>query len=240
MNSLYNLALKQTQLLHKDLNTFENNYKDAPLSLQGQISTTISSLDRTLLDYSKLSSNEHDPVKKEKISIRISNFEKQLSESKVLFQSIKKKKQNYIEEYQRNQLFISPESNLNNRFQNRSTHNGNSHNSNSTSISNDNPYSQSNIDYNHNLHKETQNLNRSNQQLDEILEMGREAFDNIVEQNEYIRLIQNKLLNSLNTLGVSQSTIRQIDKIAFKDKWFFYIGALLVFLFFYLIIKFFK
>ena len=239
MNSLYNLALKQTQLLHKDLSNFEHNYKDAPLSLQGQISTTISSLDRTLQDYSKLSINEHDPLKREKISIRISNFEKQLNDSKSLFQTIKRKKQNHLEEFQRSQLFISPESNLNNRFQNRSNvNNSNSHHHNSHS--DDNPYTQTNIDYKDNLYTEAQNLNRSNQQLDEILEMGREAFDNIVQQNEYIKSIQNKLLNSLNTLGVSQSTIRQIDKIAFKDKWFFYIGAFLVFLSFYLIIRWFR
>lgn len=85
------------------------------------------------------------------------------------------------------------------------------------------------------LYKEQTSLERSNQQLDDILDMGRQAFDDLVQQNEIVGKMRDRMSSSLETMGVSRATIRKIDKKAFEDKWIFYIGAALTFLIMYLI-----
>lgn len=87
------------------------------------------------------------------------------------------------------------------------------------------------------MHKEHSTLARGNQQLDEILEMGREAYEELVASNEYLRKFQEKITGSLLTLGVSQETIRSVEKRAFKDKWIFYGGAFFMFVLFYYLLK---
>ncbi|GME76482.1 unnamed protein product [[Candida] boidinii] len=87
------------------------------------------------------------------------------------------------------------------------------------------------------LYKEQSILQRGDEQLDAILEMGQQAFTDLVEQNEIIKKTQQKMVQSLETLGVSRETIRKIEKKAFEDKWIFYIGAILTLYFFYLILK---
>ena len=42
--------------------------------------------------------------------------------------------------------------------------------------------------------------------------MGQQAFEDIVEQNEILRKVQTKFEESLITLGVSQGTIRSVER----------------------------
>ncbi|OBA18582.1 uncharacterized protein OGAPODRAFT_11120 [Ogataea polymorpha] len=225
----------QTQQLRKDLEQFEKDPTSAQLSLIGQITTTITNLSRTLQDYEDyivkqtLNLNESQKLKNEN---RLASLKNELLEYKLKTQSLKKQREEGLAEVNRNQLFANR----------------------STAIS-ENPYDDSNVSSVTNrggqsrqeqlsglsmqegLQKEQSVLERSNQQLDEILEMGRMAFDDLVEQNEVVLKMKERMSSSLQTLGVSKATIRQIEKKAFEDKWIFYIGAALTLYVMYLIWK---
>lgn len=108
-------------------------------------------------------------------------------------------------------------------------------NNNNEPTMSDNPY-HNQLSMQEGLLKENDILRKGNQQLDDILEMGRETFEELIASNEMIRNFQNKITGSLDTLGVSRETIKIIEKRAFQDKWLFYGGAaLLFFLFWYLL-----
>ncbi|OUM53384.1 hypothetical protein BVG19_g2660 [[Candida] boidinii] len=222
--------MKQTQQLRKDLEVFEQDPVNTQLSTIGQITTTITQLSRILQEYddfiSKQTLNENSKLKNE---TRLLNFQNELSESKIKFQSLKKQREEDLAQISKNSLF----------------------NNTSTAVS-DNPYEsntvinrhaniaaqqQSGLSMQEGLYKEQSILQRGDEQLDAILEMGQQAFTDLVEQNEIIKKTQQKMVQSLETLGVSRETIRKIEKKAFEDKWIFYIGAILTLYFFYLILK---
>ncbi|KAH3679218.1 hypothetical protein WICPIJ_008687 [Wickerhamomyces pijperi] len=220
-NATYNHALKQITQIRKDLNEFESNLTSTSLSLQGTISVNISSLGKTIEDYETFGKNEIDEVKQEKFQTRLTNFKRDIIELKARFTDLKTQREESIQEKNRSELLRR------NTVQQQA--------------STDNPFStnlqqqqqkqqqQSSMAYNEGLFKETNILQRGNAQLDEILEMGHQAMDELVHSNEIIRNFQRKLNGSLTTLGLSQETIRMIDKRAFQDKWIFY-GLLVLFI----------
>lgn len=76
--------------------------------------------------------------------------------------------------------------------------------------------------------------------MDRILEMGQQAFEDIVEQNEILRKVQTKFEESLITLGVSQGTIRSVERRAKQDKWLFWFCVVVMLVVFYYIVKLFR
>lgn len=97
----------------------------------------------------------------------------------------------------------------------------------------------SNMSYLEGLYKEKQSLSRGSQQLDQILEMGQNAFEDLVEQNETLKKLGSKFSLSLVTLGVSQGTIRTIEKRARQDKWLFWGGVIIFFVLCYFLVRWF-
>lgn len=69
--------------------------------------------------------------------------------------------------------------------------------------------------------------------------MGQNAFEDLVEQNETLRKLGSKFSESLVTLGVSQGTIRTIERRAKQDKWLFWGGVIILFVLFFFIIRWF-
>lgn len=89
----------------------------------------------------------------------------------------------------------------------------------------------------HGLQKEQSIFQRGNAQLELILEMGHQSFDDIVEQNQILHKLQDRMSSSLRTLGVSDETIQRINRRAFKDKLIFWFALALMLLGFYFILK---
>lgn len=226
---LYNNANRLAQQLRSDLHKLEENLKDAPASLIGEITTTMNSLGRTLKDYEEYIDKQTlslNKSQKKKNETRLINLRKEYDEYKKKFDALRKERESVQAKNNKDKLFSNT----------------------STAIS-DNPYDESSVsrvnagadsgDVNGSsnaagnsgfgmrkaLYKEQNVLERSNQQLDDILEMGRNAFDDLVEQNEVISKMRNGMNSSLETMGVSRATIRRIDQKAFEDKWIFYIGG---------------
>ena len=112
--------------------------------------------------------------------------------------------------------------------------------------STENPYGQDNtqnaglhLGYLEGLYKEKQSLGRGNQQLDMILEMGQNALGDLVDQNETLKRLGAKFEQSLMTLGVSQGTIRRVERRARQDKWLFWLLVVVFFVLCYFIIRWF-
>lgn len=87
------------------------------------------------------------------------------------------------------------------------------------------------------LQKEQSVFERGNAQLDYILEMGQQSFENIVEQNKILSKVQDRMSNGLRTLGVSEQTITSINKRVFKDKLVFWIALILLIIGIYYVLK---
>ncbi|AOA62365.1 GQ67_01301T0 [Komagataella phaffii] len=232
---MYNHVNKQAISLRKDLASLEENVKGAPLSLVGQITTTMTLLTKSLDEYEDLIEKERNFEKKAKHDTRLRSFKRELQEYRDTFQSLRRKRDEAISSTTKQQL-----------FDRRVSHHGAS-----TAVS-DNPYSgvvsrgvshdngpheAEDMSMSEGLYKEKNTFSRGNQQLDHILEMAGASLDELIEQNEYIKRAQRKMTDTLETLGVSKVTIRRIEKKAFEDKWIFYGGAISVFVIFYLAVK---
>lgn len=81
-------------------------------------------------------------------------------------------------------------------------------------------------------------LDRTDTQLDELLDRGRNALNDLVLQKETLKGAQRKLYGVANTLGISGDTIRMIERRAKQDKWIFYTGVVVFFGFCWAVIHF--
>ncbi|CUM62492.1 uncharacterized protein PRCAT00000042001 [Priceomyces carsonii] len=232
MNSLYNHGIKQQQLITKDLSQFEKNLSTSPLSLQGSITTSLTAFKRTVKEFSDLVEQSKRDENNGKQEIRAAKFNQDLIDFTEKFESLKRQRDALVHTSNRQELM------------------GRRHHSsqNDNSIASDNPFDQQQsqeqaqqyMSYEEGLYNEKQSLSRGTQQLDHILEMGQQAFEDIVDQNETLRRLQVRFEESLVTLGVSQSTIRSIEKRAKQDRWLFWGGILLMFTCFWFILKLFR
>lgn len=225
MNSLFNHGIKQTQLIQKDLLTFEKNVSTSPLSLQGSITTSLTSFRKTIKEYKELiEQNGGD----EKHGLRLNKFENDLADLTKKFDSLKAQRETALYDLNRQELL--------GRRQNTS----NPYDQLSDIGQGQQQQQQQNLSYSEGLYNERNSLARGSQQLDHILEMGQQAFEDIVEQNQVLLKLQSKFEESLITLGVSQGTIRTIEKRAKKDKWLFWGCFVLMLVLFWYILKWFR
>lgn len=224
MNSIYNHGIKQTQLLTRDLASFEKNLSTSPMSLQGQIITLLTAFRKTVKEYGdlvKLSGAD------EKHQARLQKFQADVAQFAGKFDTLRQQRENLIDADLRLELMGR-----------RGHADG--------GVNLDNPYEASlasgqeqTLLYLEGLYKEKQSLGRGSQQLDMILEMGQSALDDLVEQNETLKKLGMKFEQSLMTLGVSQGTIRRVERRARQDKWIFWFMLVVFFVACYYIVKWF-
>ncbi|EEQ38505.1 putative transport protein [Clavispora lusitaniae] len=223
MNSLYNHGVKQTQILTRDLASFEKNLSTSPMSLQGSIITSLTAFKKTIKEYNDLVTQNN--FTEEKHQLRLSKFQEDLSKFSEKFDSLRHQREISLQAESHQELM------------------GRRH------VSTDNPYDASqkanqppsgpSLSYSEGLYKEKQSLSRGSNQLDMILEMGQNALDDLVEQNETLRRVGQTFEQSLLTLGVSRGTIRKVERRAKQDKWIFWGAVIVMFVLCYYIIRWF-
>lgn len=233
MNSIYNHGVKQTQTITRDLTSFEKNLSTSPLSLQGAITTSITAFKKTIREYSDLIDKNTTDAAYTKHESRVRKFNEDLENFVSKFDNLKKQRDIAVQETNKQEL-------LGRRHILAPPH--------QTSTPSENPYDPTQQQQQQEqvmlqregLYNENQALARGSEQLDRILEMGQQAFEDIVEQNETLRKLQTKFEESLVTLGVSRGTIRSVEKRAKQDKWLFWFCVVAMLVIFYYIIKFFR
>lgn len=78
----------------------------------------------------------------------------------------------------------------------------------------------------------------TNSALDEYIARGQAVLGDLGTQREMLKGTQKKLYSVANTLGVSGDTIRMIERRAREDKWIFWAGVVVFFLFCWLCLHF--
>ncbi|KAK9478100.1 hypothetical protein V1514DRAFT_307897 [Lipomyces japonicus] len=226
MNSLFNHALKQSQSLKRDLESFaSSSSSNSSLALQGQISATLSSLQRTIDEYDSMARRELVPEKQEKAFARIRNFRTEAAEARSQFERLKSQRE---EATSRSELLGR-----------RPRH----------SATPDNPYSR--VDTSTTISASLggeipaatiprEFVHRTGAQLDEFIERGRAVLGDLFEQKTILKSTQRKLYSAANTLGISNETIKYIERRARQDKLVFWAGIFLILAAFYLILRWFR
>jgi len=241
MNSLFNSALKQQSQLRNDLDTFAASQTNLSPALQGQISATLTSFSRTIDDYSETTKKELNPAKQEKARERIKNFRAEILEYRQRFESLKKEREETQTSLNRNEL-------LGRRPHHASTpENPYAISDLTSSPFAPTPGSATSISFGanptpQNVSRESHALreqgffSQSNAQLDEYLERGRAVLGDLGQQKEILKGTQKRLYTVANTIGISGDTIRMVERRAKQDKWIFWAGCIVFFVFCWLVI----
>lgn len=226
MNAIHNHLVKQNASLKKDLSEFSSSPATAPMSLQGQISATMTSFSRTLDDYADIIHKEHNKEKKEKAEARLTRFKEELADARSEFKNLRSAREEQSLEENKSALFgDNPYGESRNRNLNR-----------------DAPIQPTYTDLSRGdgLQREQSSLNQVGSQLDSFIEQGMAALGDLQEQSDILRSTGKKIGSVAETLGLSRETIKMVEKRAREDKRFFYGGIIFMLVCFYYILKWFS
>ncbi|KAF2122279.1 v-SNARE protein-like protein Bos1 [Lophiotrema nucula] len=251
MNALFNSALRQSTSIRKDLDLFADSSSPSP-ALQGQINASLTSFSRTIDDYAKLAKQEPVQTKAEKASERAKNFRRELGEYREEFQRMRGIAEELGNSAARSELLgrrphhaSTPENpyslpqqqgNMNSPFAPASQD--------PNAPYRPNPYSSQGAlgtgssDFTREDHafREQNFISQTSATLDEYLDRGRAVLGDLGQQRDMLKGTQRRLYSVANTLGISGDTIRMVERRAKQDKWIFWAGVVVFFLFCWLVI----
>ncbi|RUS31535.1 hypothetical protein BC938DRAFT_477626 [Jimgerdemannia flammicorona] len=208
MNSLYNAALKQVNAIQRDLKKFETG-EDTSVGFQGQISAVFNSLQRSIDDYDTLAKREMITAKRETAMARVSKFRDDYQQYKAEFDRLKKREENKVLQTQeRSELF------------------GRRISRNYSPIP-EHPYSPQPTPLQAYQARERDFASSTDNFLDQIIAQGQNILGDLGDQNGMLKNAQRKMLDTANTLGLSQSVIRYIERRSAQDKWIFLAGSVI-------------
>lgn len=76
----------------------------------------------------------------------------------------------------------------------------------------------------------------TNNALDEYIARGQAVLGDLGQQRDMLKSTQKRLYSVANTLGISGDTIRMVERRAREDKWIFFAGVIVFFLFCWLVL----
>ncbi|KAK3821450.1 MAG: hypothetical protein J3Q66DRAFT_377445 [Benniella sp.] len=212
MNSLYNHALKQVNALQRDLEKFQSG-EDTSVAVQGQIAATLNAFKRSIDDYDAMAKKEMINDKREKAFARVSKFREDYDTINRSFALLKSREEQLSNARNRSQLLE--------RRQSRA------------SVAVEHPYQATSASpYLQQAHaiRERDFAQRTGAQLDDMLNQGKAALDDLFHQRTTLKSTQRKMLDAANTLGLSRNVIQLIERRSTEDKWIFYTGVVITLL----------
>ncbi|KAL8728792.1 MAG: hypothetical protein Q9166_005170 [cf. Caloplaca sp. 2 TL-2023] len=228
---------------------FNQSFKGTPTwelnILLGQISASLTSLSRTIDDYSETAKKELIPAKQEKAHDRVKTFRSDLLDYRQTFARLKKDREDSTTQARTELLGRRPHhtSTPENPYTQQSlpfssplfsTNRGGPSSSQQQQLD----FGVSPNDYTRETHalREQSFMTSTNAALDEYLERGRAVLGDLGQQKEILKGTQRRLYSVANTLGVSGETIRMVERRAKQDKWIFWVGCVVFFGFCWFII----
>ncbi|KAI9372644.1 dihydrolipoamide acetyltransferase component of pyruvate dehydrogenase [Aspergillus egyptiacus] len=208
-------------------------------SKTSQIAASLASLSRTIDDYSALSKKELIPEKQEKAFERVKNFRAELQDYRQHFDQLRKEREDAQSVTNRHELLGR-----------RPHHTATPENPYAQpSVSHSSPFAPSSArsgagfggsDYTRESHalREQSFLANTSSQIDDFIDRGRAVLADLGQQREVLKGTQRRLYSVANTLGVSGETIRKVERRAKQDKWIFWAGVILFFLFCWAVLHF--
>ncbi|KAG2382335.1 hypothetical protein C9374_005537 [Naegleria lovaniensis] len=87
---------------------------------------------------------------------------------------------------------------------------------------------------------QNRSLDNSNRLIEQMKSVGIDVASMLSEQRQTMKMVHEKVLGMASTLGISQSTIRTIERRYLRDKYLIYIGMflitlLLIFVYYYML-----
>lgn len=223
MASLFNAAVKQSQLVKRDLEAFSAAPEDAPANVPGQLSARLTSFNRAIDTYATSAQNELVPEKKTQALERVAKFRDELASARDELKTLRARREESMLAQNRQELFAR-------RTQYPQE-----------PAASENPYAApGSISRSEGLAHEGDILSHASQQLDEFIESGRAALGDITSQNDMLRKTQQAMVKVASTLGISRESVRKVERRAKEDKWFFYGGITVLLVLFWLIVRWFK
>lgn len=73
-------------------------------------------------------------------------------------------------------------------------------------------------------------MSRSSNMVNNYIAIGQETLSNLMSQKERLKGVQKTTFDMLNYLGISNSLMRSVERRDKIDKWFVYIGMILILL----------
>ncbi|KAI1267064.1 V-snare-domain-containing protein [Xylariaceae sp. FL1019] len=238
-NTQFNSALKQSTSIKRDLATLsstrDSGAAPTPAAL-GSLSASLTAFSRTIEEYSSLTQQELNPAKADKAQERLRNFRAELSEFRGQLEAFKNDRENTIQSQSHSELSgrrpfttSTPE----NPYANAST-SAPTQRYGGQQMEMGREYDEREA----HAVRERDFFATTNDTLDEYLSRGSAVLSDLGMQRETLKNTQAKLYSVANTLGVSGSTIRMVERRAKEDKWIFLGGIVVFFVFCWLVLHF--
>lgn len=258
-NTAFNSALKQSTSIRKDLSalvspSYTSNNADpsqpSPSALTpaalGSLSASLTAFSRTLDEYSALAKQELNAAKQEKAFERIRNFRAELHDYRTQFDGLKAARDEVVQTQNRAELlgrrpFVT--STPENPYANTSTSSAAASTSgygvpSGGGMGHARSGSGAGADVSREAHvmREQNFFASTNSALDEYIARGQAVLGDLGSQRETLKGAQKRLYDVAGTLGLSGNTIRMIERRAKQDKWIFWAGVIVFFLFCWLVL----
>ncbi|PPQ84582.1 hypothetical protein CVT25_015785 [Psilocybe cyanescens] len=216
----------------------------------GQISASLSAMQRTIDDYDSMTKREIIKAKQEKAQMRVQKFRADYADLRSQFERLRGEASAAQQEANRAELIsassasasLSSPSDSRRRFQNTSSTNSTLHPGlrPQNEIVSESPFRGSTPQPGMGGREfraldEHSFIQNTDTKLDEFLAQGREVLDNLRDQRNILKGTQRRLLDTANTLGLSRNVIGWIEKRSTQDTYIFLGGAVFTFFCFYLI-----
>ncbi|OLN87525.1 Protein transport protein bos1 [Colletotrichum chlorophyti] len=245
MNVQYNSALRQSKAIRNDLEKLSASITQ-PTALTpaeiGNVSASLASFAKTVDEYHHLARQELVPKKQEEAFERVKRFREDLSDFRTQVDSLKKAREDAVHSNNRGELLgrrayvtatpENPYANVNksssSAFHSRGASTGQAGGG----------LSMGGNDVTREQHalREQNFFASTNSALDEYIARGQAVLGDLGTQREMLKNTQKRLYSVGNTLGISGDTIRMIERRAKEDKWIFWAGVVIFFLFCWLCI----
>ncbi|KAK3323235.1 hypothetical protein B0T19DRAFT_372181 [Cercophora scortea] len=258
MNTHFNSALKQSTSIRSSLSALDPQTSPPSTTLTpatiGSLSASLTSFARTIDEYHALAKQELNPTKQEKALERIRNFRSELQSFRAQLDSLKTAREEQAHAQNRAELlgrrpFVSstPENPYAASTSTSTSTSGygvgghartNSSAEAGRGIGGSLSMGSSAADATRESHalREQDFFRNTHSSLDEYIARGQQVLGDLNTQRDMLKNTQRKLYSVAGTLGISGSTIRMIDRRARQDKWIFWGGVVVFFLFCWLVV----
>jgi len=82
-------------------------------------------------------------------------------------------------------------------------------------------------------------LHNSSRQMDDLIGSGQGILDNLREQRSTLKSAHKKVLDLMNTLGLTNTVMRLIERRTYQDKFILYGGMILTCIIMFITVKYF-
>ncbi|KAM0448253.1 hypothetical protein ACHAQK_000233 [Fusarium lateritium] len=239
MNIAYNSALRQSKSLRAELSNLNSKPQTSPSDI-GNVSASIATFTKTLDEYQNLARQEIVPKKQEEGFERVKRFREDLSDFRTQVDSLKKAREDAQHQDNRTELLgrrpynATPE----NPYANPTTTNTHSVFQPRHPTQSGGQLTTGSPDEMREAHafREQNFFSNTNQALDDYIARGQAVLGDLGQQREMLKSTHTRLYSVANTLGVSGDTIRMVERRAKEDKWIFFAGVIVFFLFCWLVL----